>query len=229
MQNFEGFGFETIKFLVDLNRNNNKEWFADNRKRYEQFYLVPAMNYVNAMEEVVQKLSPPHQASAKINGSVRRINRDVRFSKDKSPYQPRIHLVFWTGTHPNRSSAIHLVIHPNGIGYGAGQWVFEPGQIDQMRQAISRSAPRKSLEAALAMAEAAGCTMAAPELKNVPAGFEKDVEWADLYKRKSLVARTMDNVATPKALSNGDAVAWSAELFEKLAPLNHWINTHIGN
>ena len=94
---FSGFDLKIFAFLRDIEQNNNKEWFTDNRDRYDNEYLGPAFDFVNAMYTATAELHPPHNAVAKINGSVRRINRDVRFSKDKSPYNARLHLVFLGG------------------------------------------------------------------------------------------------------------------------------------
>lgn len=224
---FTGFSRDTFSFLGDLKDNNNKQWFDENRDRYEDVLKRPALDFINAMEEVVEGLPLPHKAVAKVNGSLRRINRDVRFSKDKSPYNSDLHMVFWTGDHPNRSSAIHLVLHPDGIGYGAGQWAFSAEQIDQYRRQVSKPAIRDELIDALAIAAKTGCEMGEPELKKIPREFEADGEWQDFLKRKSLVTRTYSRVDTPSAMFSPDAISWSAKLFEKLAPLNGWINQYV--
>lgn len=224
---FNGFKRETFTFLRDLEQNNNKEWFTENRGRYESDYLAPAMDFVNAMYEAAAALDPAHQAVAKINGSVRRINRDVRFSKDKSPYNARLHLVFWAGVHPNRSPAIHLILEPESIGFGAGQWAFSAEQIDQYRNAISKPAPRKSFLKAVERAKLAGCEMVPPELKKVPRGYEENADWSGLLKHKSIVCRTFSQIQAPDEMLTSQAVSYFTNLFEELAPLNAWINKNI--
>ena len=227
-QSFNGFGNDTFSFLQELRDNNNREWFADNRSRYDEHFLAPAFALVNALEDVARKLSPPHKAEARINGSVRRINRDVRFSKDKSPYSARMHLVFWTGDHPNRSAATHFVLHPEGIGYGVGQWGLTPDQLDIYRRQISDTSVRAEFMQVLNQAEALGCTMGKPALKRTPKGFDAPEEWADLLKHKSLVARTMDDVAVPEALKTSEGVDFVADLLTRLAPFNGWVRSTIG-
>ncbi len=224
---FTGFMPETLEFLGELGDNNNREWFTANRDRYEAHYLTPAMQFVAAMESVAAVLTPPHRAVAKVNGSIRRINRDVRFSKDKSPYDPRIHLVFWTGDHPNRSPAIHLVLQADRLGYGAGQWAFDAGQIEQYRQAISKPTPRKAFIAALSRSEAIGCERGEAELKKVPKGYEPDAGWADNLRYKTIVSRTQTHLAVPDELFSPQAISYCASLFTEMAPLNGWINKHI--
>ena len=224
---FSGFKPETFAFLRDLEQNNNREWFADNRNRYENDYLGLAFDFVSAMYEATAALNPPHKAVAKINGSVRRINRDVRFSKDKSPYNARLHLVFWTGSHPNRSPAIHLILDPESIGFGAGQWALSVEQIDQYRNAVSKPASRKAFLQAVERAKAVGCEMVPPELKKVPRGFEENADWSNLLRHKSIVCRTFSRIQPPDEMFTPQAVPYFANLFEELAPLNVWINKYI--
>lgn len=102
----------TFRFLGDLARNNAKDWFEANRDRYEAHWKAPAIAFIREIAPRMAALDPPLKAEAKINGSLRRINRDVRFSKDKSPYSPSLHMVFWSGDHPNRSPGMHVVLTP---------------------------------------------------------------------------------------------------------------------
>lgn len=221
---FGGFRAETFSFLADLRDNNEKVWFDANRDRYEKYFLTPAIEFVAGMEKVAASLAPPHKSNPKINGSIRRINRDVRFSKNKSPYQARMHLVFWTGDHPNRSSAIHFVLHPDGIGYGAGQWGLSSEALDNYRQAVCDDRQRAELAKVLDLAGSVGSVLEPASLVRVPRGFEADDSWAGLLKRKSIVARTMDDMAVPQVLMGDGAGDYLGNLFAKLAPLNGWIN-----
>ncbi len=226
---FNGFERETFTFLNDLRQNNNRDWFLENRERYEAQFLYPALDFVNAMEDVAAALTPPHKAVAKVNGSLRRINRDVRFSKDKTPYNTGLHLVFWTGDHPNRSAAIHFLLQPDGIGYGAGQWAFSVQQIEQYRRQISLDKPRRALVDALALAAETGCQMGPPELKRLPRGFDGDTGAAEFLRRKSLVVRTLSPVDAPDILFEPEVVQYCGELFDKLAPINAWIDKYVAN
>ena len=224
---FSGFKPDIFAFLHDLEQNNNREWFAENRDRYEIDYLAPAMDFVNAMYEATAALHPSHKAVAKINGSVRRINRDVRFSKDKSPYNARLHLVFWIGDHPNRSAAIHLILDPESIGIGAGQWALNAEQIDQYRIAVSNPASQKGFLKAVERANVVGCEMVPPELKKIPRGFEENADWSSLLRHKSIVCRTFSRIKVPDEMFTSQAVPYFTNLFEKLAPVNAWINKYI--
>lgn len=80
-----------FKFLRDLKRNNNREWFADNKSRYEQDVRDPAVEFVRRLEKPLARAAPMLAAVPKRHGgSVMRIYRDTRFSKDKTPYKTNV-------------------------------------------------------------------------------------------------------------------------------------------
>ncbi len=79
---------KTFRFLTDLAKNNNREWFAENKDRFEGDLREPLLGFIEDFSEHLEKLSPHFEANArKVGGSLFRIFRDVRFSKDKSPYK----------------------------------------------------------------------------------------------------------------------------------------------
>ena len=227
MAAFDGFPRETIAFLTDLGANNEKAWFEAHRAGYERCFVDPALALVEALAPVAATLTPPHKAEARLNGSLRRIHRDVRFSKDKTPYNPQIHLIFWTGSHPNRSAGIHLVRGPQGLGYGAGHWAFEPDALARYRAALGDPEKRHALEDALRKAAAVGCTLGEPALKTVPKGFDSCAPGAELLRHKGLVARTWGNERLDERLFTPRCAAWCAGIMTALAPLAAWIRPHV--
>ena len=84
---FEGFFKETIDFFKELKTNNDKLWFDLHRGPYEDYVLGTAKSFIIAMGERLKKLSPTINADPRTNKSLFRINRDTRFSKDKTPYK----------------------------------------------------------------------------------------------------------------------------------------------
>ena len=97
---FEGMPRQAVDFLKSLKANNNREWFEAHRADYEAHFVEPAMDLIQALAPIAEALDPPHQAVPKVNKSLRRIHRDTRFSKDKTPYHTHMHIVLWTGNHP---------------------------------------------------------------------------------------------------------------------------------
>src|SRR5215472_3789364 len=98
MSKFEGFPKDTVRFLSDLSKHNQKKWFEDHREDYDLAYIEPAKSFVQAIAPRLKKIDRKIQAEPKVNGSIMRINRDIRFSKDKSPYKDHLDLWFWSGS-----------------------------------------------------------------------------------------------------------------------------------
>ena len=89
------FSKKTIKFLRELKKNNNREWFEKNKDRYEEEVRSPALGYIEAMGQPLYKISPHFIASAKKSGgSMMRPYRDIRFSSDKTPYKTNVGIQF---------------------------------------------------------------------------------------------------------------------------------------
>ncbi|GKX36065.1 MAG: TIGR02453 family protein [Rhizobiaceae bacterium MnEN-MB40S] len=224
---FEGFSRETVWFLSDLDRNNNKEWFEAHRQDYEILIVEPALDLIETMAPVAERLTPQHKATPKINQSLRRNHRDTRFSKDKTPYNPRIHMVFWTGDHPNRSAGIHLVLAKDHFGFGSGHWAFDPEGLEKYRRSVLDDAARSELDTALESASDIGCLLGEEELKRLPKGYDADGRAAQLLRRKGLVAKTSDNIGFDDRIFGPQAVDFVTEIFEALAPLDAWIDRHV--
>jgi len=89
---FPGFASDSFEFFRDLAHNNSKGWFDQNRSRYEEHVVGAFRSLLVALEASLLELNPQFETSGKTNGNFSRINRDIRFSKDKSPYKPNYYL-----------------------------------------------------------------------------------------------------------------------------------------
>jgi len=225
---FQGFPKESVDFLTALRANNKKEWFEAHRADYDAYFVRPALDMIETLAPVAAALDPPHQAVPKVNKSLRRIHRDTRFSKDKTPYNTSIHVVFWTGDHPNKSAGTHFVLAHDHFGYGAGHWAFEGDGLDSYRAAVQDHVLRGELEAALESAAAIGCEPAEPALKKVPRGFDADHPAADFLRRKGIVAMTRDHPGHDDRVFGPQAPEFLADILRALAPLNGWIKRVVG-
>ncbi len=94
---FTGFGTESFAFFRDLAEHNNKIWFDQNRNRYDQFVVGAFRSLLVALEPGLLRLNPNFEMSGKTNRNFSRINRDIRFSKDKSPYKSNYYLYLFDG------------------------------------------------------------------------------------------------------------------------------------
>jgi uncharacterized protein (TIGR02453 family) len=212
----------TFQFLKDLAANNSRDWFEANRDRYELHWKGAALSFIEAVAPHMAALDPPLKAQPKLNGSLRRINRDVRFSKDKSPYNPSLHLIFWAGDHPNRSPGMHIVLTPTGVGYGTGLYGLGPEQLARYRDMVVDPVEQKALFSALDAAQAVGCTLGDPDLARLPKEYEAEGRAGVLLRHKSIVARTHGTEADPEVITGDGAVDWSMAQTRALLPLIRW-------
>ena len=92
---YASFRPETIGFLRELKRNNTRDWFNENKPRYEEDVLDVALHFIQSMHDPLQKIAPHFTAIPKrMGGSLMRVYRDTRFSKNKTPYKTNIGIQF---------------------------------------------------------------------------------------------------------------------------------------
>lgn len=132
------FSSKTLKFLKELEKNNNREWFHTNKQRYEDEVRTPALTFIESMAPAVQKISPYFDASAKkTGGSLMRVHRDTRFGKDKTPYKTNIGIHF----RHVRGKDVHapgyyVHIEPGEVFFGAGMWHPDSNALRAIRTLI---------------------------------------------------------------------------------------------
>jgi uncharacterized protein (TIGR02453 family) len=222
---FQGYSRDLRSYFVELGDNNNKAWFDENRGRFDSLIMEPTVQLVAGLAEPLSQLNPALRAEPKVNKSIRRIYRDTRFSKDKTPYHTHLHLVFWAGGHPNKSPGLHVILGANGFVYGAGHWGFAPEQLDAYRADILDD-EGKGVAAAVDAACAKGLELDPPALARVPNGFDKDHRWAGWARYKGLVVKS-PTVEMPAPLFGAEGVDFVAELAREVAPLNRYIMEHV--
>jgi uncharacterized protein (TIGR02453 family) len=94
---FCGFNADAFRFFEELARNNQKAWFDANRASYDQYVVGAFRGLLEVLTPALLKLNPHFEVGGKTNGSFSRINRDIRFSKDKSPYKSNYYLYVYDG------------------------------------------------------------------------------------------------------------------------------------
>jgi len=106
---FLGFTRDSFDFFVDLAAHNNTGWFKDNRERYDRYVTGNFRGLLLTLEPFLLKLNPNFETAGKTNGNFSRINRDIRFSKDKSPYKSNYYLYVYD-SRQDRSQAGRLYV-----------------------------------------------------------------------------------------------------------------------
>lgn len=220
---FTGLPRATLGFLADLAAHNRRDWFEANRARYEAEWLKPALALAAAMAPPLAALKPPLLSVPKLNHSLRRIHRDVRFAADKRPYAPWLHLIFSTGPTFNRVPGFHLVLTPEGLGYGAGHYAFTPETLDIARRRICLASERAALLAALDQAAEVGSRLDEPELARLPKGHQAEEGWEHLLRHKTLIVRTSAPLPPPDWLFTPECPQRIAAIAGAHVPLLAWL------
>ena len=132
------FGPELFRFLADLEENNNREWFNQNKSRYEEHVREPALQFVADVAPGLRKMSKRLVADPRpIGGSVFRIHRDTRFSKDKTPYKTHVGIHFWHQSRSEGAPVIYLHLEPGECFSIGGIHAPPTAQARQVRAAIA--------------------------------------------------------------------------------------------
>ncbi|WP_299419753.1 TIGR02453 family protein [uncultured Shimia sp.] len=161
-------------FLNALADNNTKEWFNDNKPTYEAQLKTPALALLDTMAASLEK-----QTGQVPSTKLFRPHRDVRFSRDKTPYHLHLHML-WSSP----PVGYFFGIGRNYLSVGGGIMGFDKNQLTRWRAAVD--GPKGvQLAGAIADLQCQGARMDSPELKRVPVPFDKDHPQAALLKRKS--------------------------------------------
>lgn len=169
MTNFAGFGPDFLVFFRDLGANQNREWFQANKTNYDAAVRDPMREMVIALNAALAERDLPLSGDPK--RSITRINRDVRFSADKSPYKTYVAATFTRDPGEMSPGLLYLQLSPEESFAGLGFYAVEPTDLTAFRTAIiERSAEWGEVTAAL---DRNGHPLEQGEaLKRMPKGFE---------------------------------------------------------
>ncbi len=180
-----------FKFLKELEANNNKDWWEDNKDRYVEVIREPALEFIADFGPELEKLSPHFKADAKTQGgSLMRPFRDVRFSKDKTPYKTNVGIQFRHESGKDvHAPGYYLHLEPGENFAGVGLWSPETKVAHAIRRKINDQ-PDRWKKAVYSKSFADSWSLGHPEdaLKKVPKEYEADHPYADDIRRKSFTA-----------------------------------------
>jgi uncharacterized protein (TIGR02453 family) len=210
MTGFTGFPAEAVRFYAQLERDNSREFWQAHKATYDDSVRAPM---VALLEELADDFGP---------GTVFRPHRDIRFSRDKSPYKTYqgafAALSPGTGYYVELSSA--------GLLAGGGFHAHTPAQVGRYREAVDDEDRGAALEAVVAGLADDGFEVGGDRVATRPRGVPADHPRLELMRHKSLtVSRrfgTPDWLSTPAALDRVRAT-WVA-----VRPLNDWLDQHVG-
>ncbi len=223
---------DTLRFLSRLRRNNRREWFAAHRTEYETLVRDPLRVLVEEMDVRLAGFTPEIVGDPR--RSVFRIHRDVRFSKDKSPYKTNAACWFFhqdAGRQVGRegeggSAGFYLHLEPGACFLGGGIWMPPRGALAAIREALADDhRPFERIVQAPAVRRRFGGLEAEARLVRMPRGYRDDHPAASWLKYQSF---TLGRALTDRQATGSRLPALLAKDYEALTPLVRWLNRAIG-
>ncbi|MEW8507928.1 MAG: DUF2461 domain-containing protein [Candidatus Thiodiazotropha sp.] len=189
MERFKGFPQQTLPFLQALAENNDRAWFAENKHHYESYIREPALGFIDEMVPKLGGISDQFRAVAKkTGGSLMRVYRDTRFSKDKRPYKTNIGIQFRHNLGKDvHAPGFYLHIEPGDCFIGAGIWHPEAKTLAKIRNFITDNPA--AWQAALKEGPfRKHFQLAGDSLVRPPRGYAADHPLIEDLKRKDFIA-----------------------------------------
>jgi uncharacterized protein (TIGR02453 family) len=223
---FTGFDPSLLRFLDELKRNNDRNWFAQNKDRYERMVREPALDFIVAMGPFLDRIAPQFDAVAKkMGGSLMRVFRDTRFGADKTPYKTNVGIQFrHTQGKDVHAPGYYLHIESGAHFIGAGMWNPDPQALAAIRDAIVES-PGAWKSARDAAAFRRVFSLQGRALKRVPRGYPSDHPMLEDLKRTDFIATC---AITDDELFRKDVAARIARRFGAATPLMKFLCRAVG-
>ncbi len=212
---------QTFTFLSSLSANNNREWFLEHNPDYEKLVREPALDFISDMGNELPAISSHFRAiPKKVGGSLMRVFRDTRFSKDKTPYKTNIGIQFRHELGKDvHAPGYYVHIAPDDCFVGVGLWHPESNVLYKIRQGIVEE-PDAWVKARDDKAFSKHFNLVGDALVNAPRGFAKDHPLVDDLKRKDFIALAAMTKTTVTAKDFREQVA---ERFNQATPLMRYL------
>lgn len=217
---------ELFRFLRELRENNDRAWFLSNKERYETHVRLPLLTFVTDFGHHLSKISRHYLADPRpVGGSLFRIYRDVRFSKDKSPYKTH------AGVHFRHESArdvhapgFYLHLEPGHVFGGVGIWHPDMRTVTKIRDAIVDD-PSGWQEAISNHEFSSVYELEGDSLKRAPRGYDPEHPLIEDLKRKDFTAVVR---FTEKAVCERGFIGRFADVCSEAAPFMRFLTRAVG-
>ena len=227
---FEGFPRELVTFLEELKQNNNRPWFQEHKDEFNRVVISPAQDFVAAMGERLRALSPTVLADPRANGSgsIFRIYRDVRFSKDKTPYKSHLGVFFWDGNRKKMENpGFYFHVEPPKVLLAAGFHQFPKPVFEVYRDSVVHPVHGPALAQAVEQVTSSDAyDLDEPHYKRVPRGYDPDHVYADLLRRRGLGATI--EFPIPEEFFAPEFIEYCFERYRDMLPIHKWLLDMMG-
>jgi uncharacterized protein (TIGR02453 family) len=218
---------QLFAFLRDLEAHNERDWFKANQERYEEHVREPALEFITDFAGPLKKISPHFVADARtVGGSLFRIQRDTRFSKDKTPYKTHtgMHFRHYLTRENVHAPGFYLHLEPGACYAGVGLWRPSTADANAIRSAIVAEPGRwKRVAHGARFREV--YSLDGESLKRPPRGFDPDHPLLDDLRRKDFIAGTK---LTQRQVTAGDFLEFYAGLCRRASPFMKFLAEAVG-
>ena len=218
---------KTFAFLKDLAANNEREWFKANQERYESDVREPALAFIEDFAEPLYQISPHFVADPrKQGGSLFRIHRDTRFSKDKTPYKTHtgMHFRHVATKEDVHAPGLYLHVEPSACWMGIGLWRPSTENANKIREAIvtdsggwKRAAYGKRFGETFELSEG-------EKLQRPPRGFDPNHRYIEDLKRRDFTAGAR---LTQRQVTGGDFLGQFTAMSKTAAPFLRYLSSAV--
>ncbi len=216
----------SLNFLTELKNNNSKEWFEQNQMLY-QTYKDDIIEFTEKLLSELLKIDPAiSNANLIPKKCLTRVNRDLRFSKDKTPYKNYVLIVFNKNAPQPNTAGYFLHIEPSNCMVGGGVWQTSPEYLKKIRQEISYSFDEINgiISSKQFQKIFPSGIQGQSKLKKITDTSEKREEVIELLKMKGFCTK---EIISDKVLTSKDAIKTIMNYFETTKPLIDYINKAI--
>lgn len=211
---------QIMQFLQELQQNNNREWFQENKERYD----VLRKGFIDEVQQLINRIAlfDPEIAGLEAKACLFRIYRDIRFSPDKTPY--KAYFSAYIASHGGRGSdrgGYYIHLEPGHCMLSGGVWCPPPALLKKLRQDIF-----DHIDEFVAILEepsfkAIYPTLEGETLKRMPAGYPTDFKYGEILRHKDF---SVGAIKPDAFFLTPDWLEQSAACFEKLLPFNRFLN-----
>ncbi len=213
MTTFEGFGPKVRDWFKGLESDNSKQYFTAHRDFFEE-------SIRNQMEALLTELSEEFGGEIKMF----RQNRDIRFSRDKSPYKTNTYGILY-GTEI-AAQGLYASISADGLLAGSGYHMMASDQLDRFRQAVADSRLGPQLLTRIVTAQEQGLELWGETLTTAPRGYPRDHEQIELLRRKNLTLGRALKLG--HGIRRPEGLEFVAKTWRTAGPVTTWLDEHVG-
>jgi uncharacterized protein (TIGR02453 family) len=216
----------TFTFLDELAANNNRAWFEANKPRYESLVREPALEFIDAMVPGLNKIAPHFRADPrKMGGSLMRVFRDTRFSRDKTPYKTNIGIQFRHALGKDvHAPGFYVHIATDECFFGAGCWHPDSDALGKIRDLIAAN-PKKWITARDNKKFVSDWALSGDTLTRPPRGYAVDHPALEDLKRKDFIGLAS---LSPAEVTGSGLVKLAGTRFAAAVPLMSFLCEAVG-